>query len=453
MNSIKKLIMIFIILIIAVLGLLLFILKKNNSENNYNDNGVYVGEDEGEEILPEKDDEGFVDVEDDSIFFSVFNSVERYIYITQYNILDLDENQQDREGNYVDFDVTKLYLLNIKNENDRLQALYDLLDRNYINSNNISLNNIKKYVSDIDINTELVPISMKVKYGDNVNTFILNAYLKSDKLVPKKFIVRVNNKNETFSIEFKNDDFITEENQLDIEKNNFNSFEIKNITDEESILKYLEHFKKITLEYPQVAYENYFDEEYREKRFGSLENYKKYINDNLNELQYVQIIKYFTESTTDNNLYYVGIDQYENTYVFTKYVSMQYKLKLDNYTIPTDNFKTEYAKASEEKKVQMNIDKFIQMINRHDYKTSYNCLADSFKSNYFNTQEKFENYIKNNLYEHNKLKFKSVEEKGNNIYACTIQLTDLTEEKSEIKEITIIMKLNDNLDFEMSFSM
>lgn len=450
MNSIKKIIVIFIILIIFVLGLLLVIIQKGNNENNYNANSEYIGN--GKEVVPEEDDEGFVEVEDDSIFFSVFNSVERYIFITQYNIMDLDENQYDKNGNYVDFDVTKLYLLDIKNENDRLQALYDLLDRNYINKNKISLNNIKQYVSDIDLNTELIPISMKVKYGDNVNTFILNAYLKSDKLVQKKFIVRVNNKNETFSIEFKNDDLTTEENQLDIEKNDFNSFEIENITDEESILKYLEHFKKITLEYPQIAYENYFDEEYREKRFGNLENYKKYINDNLDELQYVQIVKYFSDTTTDNNLYYVGIDQYENTYVFTKYASMQYKLKLDNYTIPTDTFKKEYKAASNEKKVQMNIDKFIQMINRHDYKTSYNCLADSFKSNYFKTQAEFEKYIKNNFFEYNKLKFKSFEEKGNNIYTYTVQLTDLTDENSEIKEITIIMKLNDNLDFEMSFS-
>lgn len=428
----------------------MFILSKNNSENDYNDDGQYL--EEGKEILPEKDNGGFVNVEDDSIFFSVFNSVERYIYITQYSILDLDENQYDKEGNYVDFDVTKLYLLDIKNENDRLQALYDLFDRNYINSNKISLSNIKQYVSDIDLNTELIPISMKVKYGDNVNTFVLKAYLKSDKLVQKNFIVRVNNKNETFSIEFKNDDLNTEENQLDIEKNNFNSFEIENITEEESILKYLEYFKKITLKYPQVAYENYFDEEYREKRFGNLENYKKYINDNLEELQYVQIVKYFSDTTTDNNLYYVGIDQYENTYTFTISASMQYKLKLDNYTIPTDTFKEEYKVANSEKKVQMNIDKFIQMINRHDYKTSYNCLVDSFKSNYFKIQEEFENYIKNNFFAHNELKFKNIEEKENNIYACTIQLTDLTGENSEIKEITIIMKLNDNLDFEMSFS-
>ena len=82
MNNIKKLIIIFIILIIVVLGLLLYILKKDNIENNYYDNSEYLQD--GGEIISDTDEDGFVDVKDDSIFFSVFNSVERYIDILQY---------------------------------------------------------------------------------------------------------------------------------------------------------------------------------------------------------------------------------------------------------------------------------------------------------------------------------------------------------------------------------
>ena len=450
MNNIKKLIIIFIILIIVVLGLLLYILKKDNIENNYYDNSEYLQD--GGEIISETDEDGFVDVKDDSIFFSVFNSVERYIDILQYEILDLDENQFDSEGRHVEFDENKLYLLNIKNENDRFKAIYDLLDKDYVDSNKITLNNIQQHVDNIGEYAEFIPISMKVKYGNDINTYILNTYLKSDKIVQKNFIVRVDSINGTFSIEFANDDVDIKESEKAIKQNNFNSFEIEDMTDEKIILKYLEYFKKITLEYPQIAYENYLDEEYREKRFGSLENYKKYIEDNIEELKYVQIIKYFSDATTDNNIYYVGIDQYENTYIFTNSASLQYKLKLDNYTIPTDTFKKEYKEAKNEKKIQMNVDKFIQMINRHDYLTSYNCLADSFKRNYFNTQEEFEIFIKNNFFEHNKFEFKSFEEKGNNIYTYTIQLTDLKDESSETKDLTIIMKLSDDLNFEMSFS-
>ena len=101
----------------------------------------------------------------------------------------------------------------------------------------------------------------------------------------------------------------------------------------------------------------------------------------------------------------------------------------------------------------MNIDKFIQMINRHDYRTSYNCIADSFKNNYFKTQEEFQNYIENNFYSYNKFEFKSCEKKAADIYVCKVQLTDYMDENSEIKEINVIMQLGDNLDFKMSFGM
>ena len=38
----------------------------------------------------------------------------------------------------------------------------------------------------------------------------------------------------------------------------------------------------------------------------------------------------------------------------------------------------------------MNIDKFFQMINRQDYDAAYNCLAQSYRNNYFTTEEEFE---------------------------------------------------------------
>ena len=101
----------------------------------------------------------------------------------------------------------------------------------------------------------------------------------------------------------------------------------------------------------------------------------------------------------------------------------------------------------------MNIDKFFQMINRQDYKTSYECLAQSYKNNYFKTEESFENYVKNNFFTYNKVSYEDVEQKGDKLYVFTIKLTDLTGENKETKEVTIVMQLNEDLNFEMSFSM
>ena len=101
----------------------------------------------------------------------------------------------------------------------------------------------------------------------------------------------------------------------------------------------------------------------------------------------------------------------------------------------------------------MNIDKFFQMINRKDYKTSYKCLADSYKNNYFKTETDFANFVKSNFYEYNKMTFKKAEQKGNRLYSFEVELTDLTGNNSETKKVNVIMQLNDNYDFVMSFSM
>ena len=132
---------------------------------------------------------------------------------------------------------------------------------------------------------------------------------------------------------------------------------------------------------------------------------------------------------------------------------MNYKVKLDTYTIPTDKFKETYNTAEDYKKVQMNIDKFFQMINRQDYKTAYNCLAQSYKNNYFSTRDDFEKFVKNNFYTYNKVSYEKYEQKGNKLYIFSIKLEDITGENAEKKDVKIIMQLNDDLDFEMSFGM
>ena len=101
----------------------------------------------------------------------------------------------------------------------------------------------------------------------------------------------------------------------------------------------------------------------------------------------------------------------------------------------------------------MNIDKFFQMINRHDYKTSYECLTNSYKNNYFKTEEEFANFARNNFFSYNKVAFKDCKQKGEKLYVFNIELTDLTGESEDKKEVTIVMQLNEELNFEMSFSM
>ena len=57
----------------------------------------------------------------------------------------------------------------------------------------------------------------------------------------------------------------------------------------------------------------------------------------------------------------------------------------------------------------------------------------------------------NKFFTYNNVEYVKCDEVGNNTYAYEIKLTDLTGNNQEEKTITIIMKLNDEDNFEMSF--
>ena len=204
----------------------------------------------------------------------------------------------------------------------------------------------------------------------------------------KKFIIRLDNKNETFSMEFINNDDVKEnniDNEDRIKINDYNHFEIQVATNEEIAMNYLEQYKNLVERAPQIIYDNYLDDNYKKLRFESLEEFKRYIESNKEELELIRTNKYLCNDLGDGKAEYVCKDQYNNVYIFDINSIFDYKIKLDNYTILTDKFKTEYQNANDSKKIQMNTDRFIQMINRHDYKSSYNCISNDFKNNYFST--------------------------------------------------------------------
>ena len=448
MDKLKKILILIFIIVIILIGIIYGLLKKQaNTENNAATDNL---EDLGGGYEPEEDDNGYKDVTDANIFFTVVNCVERYEKICKLNINNASEDVYINEDEY---------LLDIKNESQRKEAIIDLLDKKYIKQNNINENNVLDYVFSIDSDSYLISKKMKVKYGTSVNTYLYEVYLVNGQNISEKIlIVRMNNSNSTFSIEFVNNTNVdiskiqVLENQDDIENTGYNKFRIKTMKTEEVAQEYMNNYKELVMADPSIIYNEYMDDEYKNNRFGSEEEFKNYINKNIDDIRICQLSKYAKETIEDNKNQYICVDQYDNYYIFDSSSVMQYTIKFDNYTIATDKFKKTYEDAQDEKKVQMNIDKFIQMINRQDYRTSYNCISQGFKNNYLNTQDKFENYIKNILFKYNKFEFKNIEKKGSNLYTCNLNITDLTGENTEVKNITLIMQLNEGLDFEMSFA-
>lgn len=431
----KILMSIVVILIIIIIFIILILMKNINNEQEE----INIG-DPGEEIdfsttkievVTEKID-----------YYTVRNCINNYLgYLNQ-----------DSSIYYIEDDID----IDSQKEN-----IYNILSSEYIMQNNISEQNVLNKVEIIKEDQIFIPLKMKVLEKENIKKFIAYGIIQTtfENKFKKEayFIVNLDNNNKTYSIEpvdkyYNNiDEIVIENNNIAIENNDFNSYMNQKISNEYVTKEYFTLFKRLSLSRPEKIY-NILSEGYRDIRFGNQNNFIEYINNNVEEIKKIDLKQYMVNNYEDH-IEYVGKDQFGNLYIFNEYNDQSIDIKLDTYTINADTFIKEYEKATDEKKVQMNIDKFIQMINRHDYISSYNCISEGFRNNYFSTQEDFENYIKSNFFEYNNFEFKSYEKKGSNIYVYTIQLTDLTGESSDLKEIDIIMKLNEDYNFEMSFGM
>ena len=418
------------IIIILLTGSILFLLKKSNN-NDFIPEISDVGEDIDYSSTNEKI------VTDKIEYYTVRNCINNYL------------NALNKESSIY-------YFGNEYNKDAQIENVYSLLSSKFIKQQNITQSNLFSIIKTIDEEEIFIPLEMKVLEKENIIYGEIQTL--SNKFISKSFIiVNLDMKNKTYSIEpvinnYNSIDDITLNNEnIAINKNDYNMYQNQNITNEYVTNEYFVLLKRLMLSDPDTAY-TLMKEEYKNSRFGNINEFRNYINNNRQEILKIDMKQYLVNNY-ENYIEYVAKDQFGNLYIFDENEDKSIDIKFDTYTLKSEVFTNKYIKSTDEEKVQMNIDKFIQMINRHDYRTSYNCIADSFKNNYFKTQEEFQNYIENNFYIYNKFAFKSCEKKAADIYVCKVQLTDYMNENSEIKEINVIMQLGDNLEFKMSFGM
>lgn len=101
------------------------------------------------------------------------------------------------------------------------------------------------------------------------------------------------------------------------------------VTDEDMARIYLNDYIHNMYYDIERAY-NLLDEEYRNKKFGSLENYKNYVY-SLNYETY-NLVKYY-KTSRDGALVFGVYDNNGNFFAFKANGVMQYKVYLDDYTV------------------------------------------------------------------------------------------------------------------------
>ena len=366
--------------------------------------------------------------------------------------------------------------------NNLNEALYNIMDKEYIKNNNIKIEEFiearndyrnKKYtikeIYYLDARSQ-IPYIVKGDLYDNKN------------IEEKFFIVIFDVRNETFSIKEANEQIynqykngLVDYSESSIEKNDYNALVYLMMTDEDLVKNCFYDYIENVVYYPTYAYKT-LDEEYAKMRFKNYEEYRDYLKNNIETFKLIEMnraksssdfktqeeySKYFSEkyyaglqkyqvNKTDKYIQYICIDGNGKYYIFNVKDDFNYGVILDTYTLILPQFVEKYNSSNIQERVLLNIDKFFKALNDFDYRYAYNCLADTFKSNKFKEQIDFEKFIKQNLFERNTIEYEIFKNEGET-YIYNIVVKNANNE-SEFKKMQIIMKLNEGTDFVMSFN-
>ena len=437
MKKIIIAIIIILILCMIITGALLFMLKNSDVPVEENGEGD-IGEDINlNEITVEP-------VTDNISFFSVQNCIQGYL-----NTINLKNssyyNNEDKQ---------------IVTNNEIAEGICNLLSKEYIDENAITTSNVFNYIDKVEENLIFIPLKMNYLLVQNMTKYAVygfcidwdNNYVKD-----LYFIVNVDEENKTYSITPLNTEQYKSINDIKLNgtvttidnKDNTNDFILQPITDQYLCQQYFLLQKRLMLSRPEISY-SYLDEEYKNKRFGSLENYNKYISANKAHILKMSIKGYEVERIGDTSQYMCK-DQYGNYYIFNVEKVLDYKVLLDIYTIEQEKAIKAYNGYNNKKKIAYNVNKWVQMINNKDYQGTYNLLNTTFRDNTWSTLEQFENFIKQNYPSYYEVEYGQYEENGESSVQ-TIILKDI-EGIEENKTVTLIIKLEEGMKFEMSIAL
>ena len=394
-------------------------------------------------------------VTDHSTFFSVGDAIQDYLNSISFNIEDI--SLQPVRGSKMPNAAT-LYAQDegITDEKSKKQAIYNFLNPNYISQNGITTENVLEKVPN-NGKVEFTPLEMYQLLGNYRTQYAVYGEMKNMETEEKTqcyFIVDVDKTNSSFYItpvEFskyanvKDIPLSDEDTSIELNDNNYFSYTV--MQENDIMLKYFSYYKRLMQENPDMAY-LLLDEEYRNKRFGSVEEFKNYVSKNQEDIQ-TYVAKEYEVNNLEDGTEYICQDQYKHSYIFKVSAVMQFQVKLDTYTIESDEVKQRYQNADERRKVEMNVDKWIQMLNYRDYKAAYAVLDESFKAQYFQTVEWFEEYMRGKFPYYYGLNLSDYSNEAG-LYIQKILLTDITAKIKMTVPETIVMKLTDD-GFVMSF--
>lgn len=356
------------------------------------------------------------------------------------------------------------------NSDELIKSKYGIEDKDLINKekqdiiktlkNRVNHNsNLEElFNSDIFKNTiinETYSINKVYKNAINSNVTVFLVYGQFSNNIEYVFMISLDNTNNTFEVYLN--DYIEENNyklsninninvkieQINKNKNNVIKDYNEKEADEQIAERYFIITKSKMYNNPGEIY-NLLDNAYK-KKFQNLGDFIEFAQKaQLGKLKEYKIVNKGQYSEI------ICRDELGNCIFFKERAVMDYTIVLDPYTLEIDTIISEYDTVDREK-VLLNIEKIAQMINMRDYEEFYKRLNENFRNNNFQNVETLKEYIKNNFYERSIIEFISAEQ-NDTYYATRVRIINEAN-KNQRRLGTIVMKLGEGTEFEISFSL
>lgn len=357
-------------------------------------------------------------------------------------------------------------------------VLMTYLNENYIKDNDIHENNILTVLEKYEDYNTYRTAEMYEIANYNITTYYVKARIDHKNIY---FIVHLDVNNQTFDIEpiteenYQKREQMTSSSMKSITNKVYNYYVYKDLNDEVTSKLYFADYIKTMLTDSEEAYQ-LLDEEYKEKRFSSVDEFNTYIQNNQNRFnisfqfedsssEYENFNEYYEFISKNENFglrnysveqfadytRYICVDGFNNYYIFFVTYPGTYTAMLDFYTIDMDEFTEKYNTSTNDVKVGMNVQKVIQAINAKDYQYIYNKLDETFRNTNYSSINMLEEYIKNNLFDTNEAEYTNFYQEGD-AYIYQVNMKDAQNPDTNQRTMTIIMNLKDETDFVMSFS-
>ena len=304
-----KIVIILSILICIILIIRILFLINNNREDKVTKNDIVLKE-------PSKETSY-------TMLYSIEKNLDKYVEAA-VNTGDTSFIMAVLDKNYIqEFNINTSNALERINVYPRTQNKINLIINDlyyYVNSND---NAITTYF----IYGKLRDNVAKVEKEFNV-MFLLDTERNVYSIFPNEYMTKYgyNNINNLNNYEIKTKEISNQE---------YNEFEYIETSSQDKVNYYIDRFKDTLINGTIEQSYNQLDEEYRNKKFGNLDSYKKYLNENKDKLSSLEVDVY-ASGYIDDCEQFICIDQYDNRLLLKVKDVTDFSILLDTDTIYLD---------------------------------------------------------------------------------------------------------------------